>query len=31
MEALNSRLIFNPMSAASEFKGIVWMFQLSAY
>lgn len=31
MKALNSRLIFNSMSAAIEFEGIVQMFKLSAY
>lgn len=31
MKALNSRLIFNSMSAAIEFKGIVQMFKLSAH
>lgn len=27
MKALNNMLIFNSMSAAIEFKGIVWMFE----
>lgn len=31
MKALNSRLIFNSVSAAIEFKGIVQMFKLSAH
>lgn len=27
MKSLNGMLIFNSMSAAIEFKGIVWMFE----